>query len=96
MGPAVGPFLLVWGLLLLPTFLLFSSFTAAVFAVTRSRYTTYGVALAAMILTGWLQLKGKMSWVLNWNLWGALRWSDMGVFEVDRRAIVVNRILASP
>jgi ABC-2 type transport system permease protein len=92
--PAVGPFLLVWGLLLLPTFLLYSSFTAAVFAVTRSRYTTYGIGLAAMILTGWLQLKGKMNWAGNWDLWDAVRWSDFGTFEVDRTAIVVNRLLA--
>ena len=93
-APAVGPFLLVWGLLLLPTFLLFGSFAAALFSFTRSRYTTYGIALAALILTGWLQLKGKMNWALNWDLWGAVRWSDIGVFEVDRAAIVVNRILA--
>jgi hypothetical protein len=93
-APAVGPFLLVWGLLLLPTFLLFAGFTAAVFALTRNRYTTYGVALAALILTGWLQLKGKMNWAANWDIWGSVRWSDLGLFEMDRSAIVVNRVLA--
>jgi hypothetical protein len=93
-APAVGPFLLVWGLLLLPTFLLFGSFTAAVFSLTRTATRRTGVGLAAMILTGWLQLKGKMSWALNWNLWSAVRWSDLGVFEVDRSAIVGNRVLA--
>src|SRR5262249_16080734 len=93
-APAVGPFLLVWGLLLLPTFLLFGSFTAAVFSMTRNRYTTYGVALAALILTWWLQLKGTTIWAGSWDLWGARRWSDIGVFEVDRKEIVVNRVLA--
>ena len=44
----IGPFALVWGLLLLPTFLIWCSFTNAVYAFCRDRYVTYAVALGAM------------------------------------------------
>jgi len=40
------PFALVWGLLLVPTFLLFTAFVSAVQAVTSNRYLTYTVGLA--------------------------------------------------
>jgi ABC-type Na+ efflux pump permease subunit len=86
------PFLLTWGLLLTTTFLAWTSFVTAVLAVTRNRYTTYAVCLAALILTGYLQYTGKMNWAGNWDLWSALRWSDMGVFELDRTALLLNRL----
>jgi ABC-2 type transport system permease protein len=89
-----GPFFLTWGLLLLPTFLLWTSFVTAAFAVTGNRYTTYGVGLAALGLTGYLQMTGKMTWVGNWDIWSAVLWSDMSVLELDRVALLWNRILA--
>jgi ABC-2 type transport system permease protein len=89
----VSPFLLLWGLLLIPTFLLWTSFASALFAVTRNRYVTYSLALAAIILTGYLQFRDKMNWVGNWDLWSAVRWSDMGPLEMDRTALVLNRLL---
>jgi ABC-type transport system involved in multi-copper enzyme maturation permease subunit len=88
------PFLLVWGLLLVPTFLLWTSFVTAVRALTGQRYASYGVCLAALAATVYALLTGKMNWVTNWPLWGALRWSDLSVFEIDRRALVLNRLLA--
>ena len=45
------PFVLVWGLLLLPTLLLWIAFVTAVLAWTDSRYLTYGIALAALVAT---------------------------------------------
>jgi len=90
----LGPFALVWGLLLVPTFLLWTSFVSAAFAATGSRYLTYALGLGAMIATGFLQMRGKMNWVGNWDLWSTLRWSDMSVFELDRGAIVLNRVMA--
>jgi ABC-2 type transport system permease protein len=39
------PFLLVWGLLLLPTLLLWTSFVTCVQAITKERFVTYGIAL---------------------------------------------------
>jgi len=87
------PFALVWGLLLLPTFFFFTTFVGAVFAATGSRTATYAVGLGAMALTGWFQLRGKMNWVANWDLWSATRWTDISFFELDGRALLLNRIL---
>ena len=87
------PFLLTWGLLLTTTFLGWTSFVTAVLAVTRSRYTTYGVCLGALIFTGYRQFTDKMNWVGNWDVWSVLRWSDMGVLEMDRTALLLNRLL---
>ena len=86
------PFALVWGLLLVPTFLLWSSFVTVVQAVTSNRYVTYAVGLGAMIGSGWAQVRGHMNWVWNWNLWGVLRWSDIATFEYDRMPLLLNRI----
>lgn len=90
----VGPMAVVWGLCLLPTFLVWTAFVTLAFSITVNRYTTYAIGLAALSLTGYLQAIGKMSWVGNWDLWSALQWSDMGTFELDRGAIVLNRLLA--
>ncbi|MGA9750913.1 MAG: ABC transporter permease subunit [Acidobacteriota bacterium] len=90
----VMPFLIVWGLLLLPTLLLWTSFCAALYSVTRSRTMTYALALAAIVVTGYVQFRGWMNWVGNWDLWGAVHWSDMGPLELDRTAFVLNRLLA--
>lgn len=90
----LGPFLLIWGLLLVPTFLLWTSFVMFLFALTNNRYATYGLGLAALAVTGLVQMLGKMSWVGNWNLWDVLLWSDLGVLELDRTAILLNRAAA--
>ena len=42
------PFLLVWGLLLIPTFLLWSSFVICVCSLLRNRYGTYATALSSL------------------------------------------------
>jgi ABC-type transport system involved in multi-copper enzyme maturation permease subunit len=91
--PALWPFALVWGLLLVPTFLVWTSFVIAVLAMTGNRYTTYAAGLGILIFTGYRQLTGQMNWVGNWPLWGSVHWSDMGVLELDRRALVLNRLL---
>ncbi len=88
------PFVLVWGLLLLPTLLLWAVFVTAVFALTDSRYLTYGAGLVALAATLTCFLRGAMNWVGNWPLIDALRWSDMGTFELDRQALWLNRLLA--
>src|SRR5205807_3829868 len=86
------PFVLVWGLLLPPTLLLWTAFVTAVLAWTDSRYVTYGVALAALAATLGAFLRGAMNWVGNWPLIHAVRWSDMGTFELDRQALWLNRL----
>jgi ABC-type transport system involved in multi-copper enzyme maturation permease subunit len=90
---SLTPFLLVWGLLLVPTFLAWTAFVTAAYAVVGNRYAAYAVSLGALILTGYKALTGGMSWAGNWFLWGFIRWSDLGFFETDRVAIVLNRVM---
>src|SRR5262249_44235792 len=87
------PFAIVWGLLLVPTFLVFTAFVSAVQAVTCNRYATYTVGLGAMIASGWAQARGHMSWVWNWDLWSVLRWTDIAPFQYDRVPLLLNRAL---
>ncbi|MEP7028512.1 MAG: M1 family aminopeptidase [Candidatus Eisenbacteria bacterium] len=91
---SLSPFAIVWGLLLLPTFFLWTAFVSATYAATGNRFATYAVGLGVVMLTGWFQLKNKMTWVFNWDLWSATRWSDISPFELDRLPLVLNRIVA--
>jgi len=88
----LAPFALVWGLLLVPTYLVWTSFTSAVYAATSSRYATYATGLAVMCLSGWFQLRGHMNWMFNWDLWSATRWTDLATFEYDRVPLLLNRL----
>jgi ABC-2 type transport system permease protein len=98
-GMALQPFLLVWGLLLPPTLVVWCAFVAAVLVLTRSRYATYGIGLAAMILTVFALTRNHMNWVGNWPLIGGgeggspITWSDLGTFDFDRTALVLNRLM---
>jgi ABC-type transport system involved in multi-copper enzyme maturation permease subunit len=94
MAPDPGPYLLVWGLLLVPTVLVWTCFVIAVQAISGQRYATYGVGLGVIALSFYLQFTGKMNWVGNWWIWDTLQWSDMGLFELNRRALFLNRLLA--
>ncbi|MBK6943005.1 MAG: hypothetical protein IPH13_22770 [Planctomycetes bacterium] len=87
------PFAWIYGLLLAPTVLLFTAFAAMVHSVSGNRYVTYGVGLAALIVSGIAVQTGTMNWMFNWHLWGAVNWSDISVFELDRSALVQNRVL---
>ena len=88
------PFVLVWGLLLVPTFLVWTCFVIAVHTITRNRYTTCAIGLAVIGFTAYRLLANEINWVGNWPLWGAIRWSDISVLELDRRALVLSRVLA--
>ncbi|MFT7484205.1 MAG: ABC-2 type transport system permease protein, partial [Candidatus Paceibacteria bacterium] len=90
----IWPFVLVWCVILLPTFLLWSTFVSFLYCLVRNRYTTYALALGALMWTGYKDTIGELSWVTNWPLWSALRWSDMGVFELIHDELVYNRVLA--
>jgi ABC-2 type transport system permease protein len=93
MAPDPWPYLLVWGLLLVPTVIVWTCFVIAVQATSGQRYATYGIGLGVIALTFYLQFTGRMNWVGNWWLWDTLQWSDMGLFEINRRALVLNRLL---
>jgi ABC-2 type transport system permease protein len=86
------PFVLVWGLLLVPTLLVWTAFVTAVLALTGSRYVTYAIGLAALVATLFAFLHSDMNWAGNWPLIAAPRWSDMGTFELDRRALWLSRL----
>lgn len=86
------PFVLLWGLLLVPTFLVWTSFVTMVQSLVRNRYGAYGIGLLALMVTGWAQFRGWTTWTGNWNLWSTITWSDMSVLELGRTSLVVNRI----
>ncbi|HXF58962.1 MAG TPA: hypothetical protein VN539_03995, partial [Candidatus Saccharimonadales bacterium] len=92
---SLGPYALVWGLLLVPTFLAWAAFVTAVYAWVGNRYTAYALCLAALSYTGFRALTNQISWAGNWPLLGrsTLRWSDLGFFETDRLALVLNRVM---
>jgi ABC-type transport system involved in multi-copper enzyme maturation permease subunit len=93
-GVEIRPFLIVWGLLLLPTAIVWSAFVMAVFGVTRSATATFGAGIAVLAVTVWSFTRNHMSWVGNWPLIRAVRWTDMGTLPLDRTALALNRALA--
>ncbi len=79
------PFLLVWGCCSLPTFLALDRLRrCALLALTGNRYTTYAWPRRAHPHRRTCRCRGKMNWVGNWDLWGVVRWSDLGPLELDR------------
>ena len=93
-GLELRPLLLVWGLLLTPTIIVWIGLVMAIHAITQNRYTTYALSLAVICFTGYRALTNQINWVGNWPLWGAVRWSDISVLELDRTAVVLSRTLA--
>ncbi len=90
----IKPFMLLWVVLLVPTFMVWTAFVMSVYTVVKGRYTTYAIALVVLIFTGYRQTVGKMNWVGNWDLWNVVAWSDISVLELDRPALVWNRLFA--
>lgn len=88
----IMPFVLVWGLLLLPTFIVWSGFVSFTVALTRNRYTTYGIALAVLMYTYYRRFTGDMNWIGNWDLMSTIQFSDISTLELDRWALIVNRV----
>jgi ABC-2 type transport system permease protein len=93
-GLELRPFLLVWGLLLTPTIIVWIGLVMAVHAITQNRYTTYALCLAVLCFTGYRALTRQINWVGNWPVWGAVRWSDISILEYDRPALILSRSLA--
>lgn len=88
---SLWPFALVWVALLGPTFLAWGAFIAFVFSATGNRYATYAIGIGVIAFSLYRQFTDGMSWVGNWWLWDALHWSDISVFELDRRSLLLNR-----
>ena len=88
------PLVLVFGLVLAPTYLLWAAFVGALMVVLRSRTGALAVGLATLAATAALFVAGAMTWVTNWPLWGALRWTDLGTFPLNGEALAWNRAAA--
>ncbi len=91
-GFDIWPLLLIFGAVLAPTFMLWTSFLMAVVSAVKSRTAALAIGIAALTATGTLFISGEMTWANNWPLWGVLRWSDFGVFPLNGRSLLLNRI----
>jgi len=90
---SLTPYILVWGLLLVPTILVWNAFVTAVYAAVGNRYAAYALGLGVLIFTGYRALSNEINWAGNWPLWGVFRWSDLGFYEADRTALILNRVM---
>lgn len=90
----IAPLLLIFGLVLAPTYLLWAGFVGALMVALGSRVGALSVGLATLAATAALFVSGGMTWLTNWPLWGALRWTDMGTFPLNGEALVWNRAAA--
>lgn len=89
--PSLSPFLLAVGVLMSATIFVWMSFLALVWSLFRNRYAVYGMGIGVILIDEWVP--GGMNWVRNWSLYDGVRWTDFGALELDREALVVNRIL---
>jgi ABC-type transport system involved in multi-copper enzyme maturation permease subunit len=89
----LSPFFWTWVCCMLPTFGFWTAMVIASYCVLRNRMATYGVAVALLVATGWYVFNDKITWLTNWLLIDSLVWSDFGVFEIDRSALILNRLL---
>jgi ABC-2 type transport system permease protein len=87
-----APFLYTWIYLMLPTFLFWCAFIAAAYSLTRSRTASYALGIALMFITGWAIFNAKINWVTHWSLVESLTWTDFGAYELDRKALILNRL----
>lgn len=65
--PAV---LLILGVLIAPTIIVWTSFVTLLMAVFGNRFLVYGAALAALIATGLANSFGWLNWLTSWYLGG--------------------------
>jgi ABC-2 type transport system permease protein len=84
--------LLILGVLLAPTLVVWCAFVALLYALLRNRFVVYGVALAALIGTGLATQFGYMNWLTAWHMWSAVRWSELDRLAFMWDAIVANRV----
>ncbi|MDE2710840.1 MAG: M1 family aminopeptidase [Acidobacteriota bacterium] len=99
-GFDLWPFAAAWGGVMVLTFVFWTAFVTAAFALFRNRYAVYGLGLAVVIYTVYrmtvaqFQVDEALSWVTNWLAWNAMAaWSDMGAFSLHGHALLLNRLL---
>ena len=93
-GFDLGPFVLGWGGVLIPTFVFWTALVTALFSLLRSRYAVYAIGIFLIGYTVYRQsFADPLSWVFNWMAWGGFQWSDMGPFSLNGNALRLNRLL---
>jgi hypothetical protein len=86
--------LLILGLLTVPTLVVWTAFVAFLAALVRNRFAVYGLAIAALVLTGLANTFGWMNWLTQWYLGGrALAWSELDRLGAMWPAIIANRLV---
>ncbi|NBV44120.1 MAG: hypothetical protein EBR86_00375 [Planctomycetia bacterium] len=86
--------LLVLGLLIVPTLVVWTAFVAFLAALVRNRFAVYGLALSALVATGLANTFGGLNWLTSWYLGGrALQWSELDRLGAMWPAIVANRLV---
>jgi ABC-2 type transport system permease protein len=88
------PFLILWGAIFTPTFLVWLAFLVCVHSLTGSRVAAYGAAVVALVANVLLGSYGYATWLTDWMASAIVSWSDLSVFELDRRVLVLNRLFA--
>ncbi|MEY2796512.1 MAG: hypothetical protein RIR10_2228, partial [Planctomycetota bacterium] len=84
---------LILGVLLTPTLIVWGAFVTFLYALLRNRFVVYGVALGALIGTGFATLFGYMNWVTKWHMWSSVQWSELDRLAFMWPAIATNRLL---
>jgi ABC-2 type transport system permease protein len=84
---------LILGVLLAPTLIVWGAFVCFLYALLRNRFVVYGVALGALIGTGYATQFGYMNWVTKWHMWSSVQWSELDRLGFMWPAIATNRLL---
>ncbi len=84
---------MIFGVLLAPTLVVWGSFVAFLHAAIRHRFAVYGVALGVLVATGFATQFDRLNWVTKWHLWGAVQWSELDRLAFMWPAIATNRLL---
>ena len=84
---------LILGVLLAPTLILWGAFVSFLYALLRNRFVVYGVALGALIGTGFATQFGYLNWVTKWHMWSSIQWSELDRLAFMWPAIATNRVL---
>ena len=84
---------LILGALLAPTLVVWGAFVSFLYALLRNRFVVYGVALGALVGTGFATQFGYLDWVTKWHMWSSVQWSELDRLDFMWPAIVANRLL---
>ena len=88
---SVQPFLLVWGVIMTLSLVLWMACVLWITGQTKNWVTAYACSLFVLGGSIYAVSRGWMDWSTNWLLWGVLRWSDAGALGKDHEGLLLNR-----